>query len=143
MLSGQGTQQLVDLDDRLAALGRIGAADVAGQVFAGATDRVELQFLLSDALLPGLIANFRAVAQQQLQASQALHLQQAAQGVVAVVRGQHLARRLLEQTVEILAIVAFGNNAQRHVAGGQQGRQVHFSILEERCQYFPIVTPYR
>jgi len=52
VIPGQGTQQLVDLDDRLAALGRVGAAYVAGQVLAGATNREELQFIFSDALLP-------------------------------------------------------------------------------------------
>ncbi|MNV97691.1 hypothetical protein D3C71_1928470 [compost metagenome] len=93
-------------------------------------------------MLLRLVADFRAIAQQQLQASQSLHLQQTAQGVIAVMECQRLGWRLFKHGVEVLTIVAFGNDPQVHTAGSEQGGQIHFAVLYEGRQHFAINTPY-
>ncbi|MNF92056.1 hypothetical protein D3C84_746890 [compost metagenome] len=129
---------MVDLGDDLSTLRRVGATDVPGQVLACAANRIELQFILSDPLLLRLIADFRAITQQQPQASEALHLQETAQCVIAVMQRQRLGRGLFEHGVQVLAVVAFGDNPQRYTAGSQQGGQIHFALVEERRQHFAI-----
>jgi hypothetical protein len=39
---------------------------------------------------------------------------------------------LFDECVEEVAIVAFGNNAKAYAASGQQRRQVHLAIFDER-----------
>jgi hypothetical protein len=63
-----------------------------------AFDGVEAQVVDGDPLPQRVIADLRPVAQHRLQASQALHLQQAAQGVVAIVKRQALCIGLLNRS---------------------------------------------
>ncbi|MNG03017.1 hypothetical protein D3C84_860770 [compost metagenome] len=49
---------------------------------------------------------------------------------------------LFEQCIEILAIVALGNDSQLLATTGQQSRQVHFAVLDKRRQQLPIDAPH-
>ena len=99
-----------------------------------AFDRIKAQVRSRDALLHGVIADFRPITQHRLQPAQALHLQQAAKGIVAVVQCQFVRVGQFQPLIDNGAVAALRDRANPCLIGVEESLQVKLAVHDKRRQ---------